>query len=72
MGNRCDACVGRRRYGGQRAQPAEGVFFSKGARIIRWHREAPETSSAQLFGDVWEWTRNSYAPYPAVRRKGDR
>jgi ergothioneine biosynthesis protein EgtB len=43
---------------------AEGNFVESG----RLH-PAPATRSglSQLFGDVWEWTRSAYAPYPGYR-----
>jgi len=45
-------------------QPAEGHFADRG----RFHPEASsETGLAALFGDVWEWTASSYAPYPGFK-----
>lgn len=45
--------------------PREGNFLESGA----YHPLAPRESfapgvPAQMFGDVWEWTRSDYNPYP--------
>jgi len=43
----------------------EGNFMESGALHPLALREAPpEGALAQAFGDVWEWTRSDYAPYP--------
>jgi len=43
----------------------EGHFRESG--LLRATR-APEASGVrQLYGDVWEWTRSAYAPYPGFR-----
>ncbi len=47
-------------------QPIEGNFVNQ----RRYHpAPAGESSSGlrQMFGDVWEWTRSSYAPYPGYK-----
>jgi ergothioneine biosynthesis protein EgtB len=45
--------------------PLEGNFLESGALHPLALREAPPQGTlAQIFGDVWEWTRSDYAPYP--------
>jgi ergothioneine biosynthesis protein EgtB len=46
----------------------EGNFLESGALHPLALREAPAPDAiAQAFGDVWEWTRSDYAPYPGFR-----
>ena len=49
-------------------RPIEGNFVESGAL----HPLAPRDRArpgipSQLYGDVWEWTQSSYAPYPGFR-----
>ena len=46
----------------------DGNFLESGALHPLALREAPPPDApAQMFGDVWEWTRSDYAPYPGFR-----
>ncbi|HZZ93169.1 MAG TPA: ergothioneine biosynthesis protein EgtB [Usitatibacter sp.] len=48
-----------------RGAATDGNFLESGALHPLALREAPSGGTlAQLFGDVWEWTRSDYAPYP--------
>ena len=48
--------------------PRDGNFVESGALHPLALREAPADGMlAQAFGDVWEWTRSDYAPYPGFK-----
>jgi len=44
------------------ALPIEGNFSDAGVL-----RPLPQRAAIQMFGDVWQWTRSEYAPYPGFR-----
>ena len=49
-------------------EAASGTFAESAAYHPRPLRDAPGGESLdQLFGDVWEWTRSAYSPYPGFR-----
>jgi ergothioneine biosynthesis protein EgtB len=51
-----------------RGAPRDGNFLESGALHPLAPREAAAPGTpAQCFGDVWEWTRSDYAPYPGFR-----
>ncbi|HUL40857.1 MAG TPA: ergothioneine biosynthesis protein EgtB [Burkholderiales bacterium] len=46
----------------------DGNFLESAAlHPLALRRDPPRPGLAQLFGDVWEWTQSSYAPYPGFR-----
>ena len=47
--------------------PLEGNFFDESALHPTRARHPTPGTPTQLFGDVWEWTRSAYAPYPGFR-----
>jgi ergothioneine biosynthesis protein EgtB len=44
-----------------------GNFMESGALAPLPAAPEATTGPGQLFGDVWEWTRSAYAPYPGYR-----
>src|SRR5690606_39066593 len=44
--------------------PVRGNFVDGGSLQPLGCARGAESVPAQMFGDVWEWTRSDYAPYP--------
>jgi ergothioneine biosynthesis protein EgtB len=48
--------------------PIEGNFIETGVlHPLALREPPPDDAPAQMYGDVWEWTRSDYAPYPRFR-----
>jgi len=47
--------------------PREGNFVDSGRLHPRALSQAPGDNIEQMYGDVWEWTSSSYAPYPGFQ-----
>jgi ergothioneine biosynthesis protein EgtB len=46
------------------SMPVEGNFLDNGSYLPQ---PAPHDGLTQLYGDLWEWTRSAYMPYPGFK-----
>lgn len=47
-----------------RSVPIQGNFVECGVFHPRAAEDGPGSGLLQMYGDVWEWTRSQYSPYP--------
>jgi ergothioneine biosynthesis protein EgtB len=49
-------------------RPIEGNFLESGNYHPAFSSWTVDDGPSQMFGDVWEWTRSPYSPYPGYRQ----